>query len=553
MRGQHGAHRERRLGVLGVHDGLRHRALHGLGQGGELRLEQVLDEYPVLRHAAFPQDARAVREQLPGGRDPEGVHRILLLGDQGRGHRVEIPGRPGFQERRPARRPGVEGIHQDVASGVVEGPRVAPHLVVEDAALAPLPDLGDQVRDQDGLARTRGARDDGVLGLGAFGPGDARDAGSGLARGRKEFLRQAGGEGPDASFERLSRGHFRAPHPVRPRHAPAQEPEEEREECDAAQAEPEAQPSLGINGIEHAPPDPFDPRIACDELDPLDRPLIRAPLVHLARIGGIPDGEFGLGQRAQAHDAPLVRARRREDADRGRQDDSQDESKNSPARELAPHPGVVEQGLAAPQGGVSDGHSVLLFHAVCMVAPRASRPRDAPEVLRPGEDVRARGGKSTAVMVMPVIFLGESLGGFPLVGRRRVRPTEPRQRCRTACEPGLDAASRLTDRGGLGMGFDRIHVYEYNTKICGFQAGNECNVDGFTTGTRRRALRVMPLPPEPDTGGREHPSTACIHSLRGCRKNVRSRTRRSSRLPRYDDSLKSGDSLPKGRVFPVPS
>ena len=222
MRRQHGAHRERGLGVLGVDDGLRHRALHGLGQGGQLCLEQVLDEYPVLRHAALPEDARAVREQLPGGRDPEGVHRVLLLGDEGGRHRVEVPGRPGFQEGRPPRRAGVEGIHQDVAGGVVERPRVAPHLVIEDAALAAFPDLGDQVRDQDGLARTRGARDDGVLGFRALGPGDARDAGSGLARRRKELFRQAGGEGPDAPPERLSRSHLRAPHPVRAGHAPAE-------------------------------------------------------------------------------------------------------------------------------------------------------------------------------------------------------------------------------------------------------------------------------------------------------------------------------------------
>jgi len=41
-----------------------------------------------------------------------------------------------------------------------------------------------------------------------------------------------------------------------------------------------------------------------------------------------------------------------------------------------------------------------------MVVLPASWPRDAPEVLPPGEHVRAReAGKSTAVIAMPVIFL----------------------------------------------------------------------------------------------------------------------------------------------------
>ena len=45
---QHGAHRERGLGVVGVDDGLRDRALHGLGERREVGLEQVVDQDPVL-------------------------------------------------------------------------------------------------------------------------------------------------------------------------------------------------------------------------------------------------------------------------------------------------------------------------------------------------------------------------------------------------------------------------------------------------------------------------------------------------------------------------
>ena len=102
VRGQHGPDREGGLGVFGVHDGLGHRALHGPGQGRQVGLEQVVDQHPVLGHALLPEHARAVGEQLPGGRDPEGVHRVLLLGDEGGGHHVEVPGRPGPEEGGPA-------------------------------------------------------------------------------------------------------------------------------------------------------------------------------------------------------------------------------------------------------------------------------------------------------------------------------------------------------------------------------------------------------------------------------------------------------------------
>ena len=196
VRGQHGPDREGGLGVLGVHDGLGHRALHGLGQGRQVGLEQVVDQHPVLGDPLLPEHARAVCEQLPRGRDPEGVHRVLLLGDEGGGHHVEVPGRPGLVEGGPAGRPGIEGVHQHVPGGIEEGAGIAPHLVVEDAALAPGAEPGDEVGDQDGLARSGGAGDDGVLGLGAL-----------RARGSRRCGRRPGAPaGNRASARRSERG-----------------------------------------------------------------------------------------------------------------------------------------------------------------------------------------------------------------------------------------------------------------------------------------------------------------------------------------------------------
>lgn len=76
---------------------------------------------------------------------------------------------PGVEERRPARCLGVQPVQEHLVLRIEEGPREAPHLVVEDVALSSGPDLRDQVQDQHGLARSRGAQDDRVLGLGLLG------------------------------------------------------------------------------------------------------------------------------------------------------------------------------------------------------------------------------------------------------------------------------------------------------------------------------------------------------------------------------------------------
>ena len=124
VRREHGAHRERGLGVLRIDDRLRDRAFHRLGEGRELGLEQVVDQDLVLGDAAFPEHPGAVGEQLARGRHPERVDRVLLLRDQRRGHHVEVARVAGLQEGRPARRPGIQRVHQHVALRVEERPGV---------------------------------------------------------------------------------------------------------------------------------------------------------------------------------------------------------------------------------------------------------------------------------------------------------------------------------------------------------------------------------------------------------------------------------------------
>ena len=155
---------------------LRHGALHGLGEGVEAGLEQVFDQDSVAGLAPFPEHGGAVGEQLACGGDPEGVDGVLLAGDEGGSHGVEVAGVAGFEEGRPAWGASVEGIEKDVAPGIEEGLGVASHLVVDDAALAALAYLLDEVGDEDGLAGARGSGDERVAGLGARGPGDAGDA-----------------------------------------------------------------------------------------------------------------------------------------------------------------------------------------------------------------------------------------------------------------------------------------------------------------------------------------------------------------------------------------
>ena len=319
----------------------------------------------------LPEHARAVGEQLPRGRDPEGVHRVLLLGDEGGGHHVEVPGRPGLEEGGPAGRPGIEGVHQHITRGIEEGAGIAPHLVVEDAALAPGAEPGDEVGDQHGLARAGGARNDGVLGLGAPGPGDPGDAAGGSARGGEQGLGQARGHGLHAPSQLPGRRHFRAADPLGTVQAPSQDREQDRAQDHAPHSDPEAEPRPGVDGMEHAFPDPFDPGVLGDIHDSQGRFLALSPLVRLEGVTWIPERELDLGEGARSDEAPFMGGRGAEQGHGRDQDDRQGDAQKPPADQLAPHVDVMGQGLAAPERCVAEHDETLLLQNTGVFMSRA--------------------------------------------------------------------------------------------------------------------------------------------------------------------------------------
>ena len=381
---QHGAHRERGLRVLRIDDRLRDRAFHGLGQCRQVGLEQMVDQDLVLGDALLPEHAGAVGEQLPRRRHPERVHRVLLLRDQRGRHHVEVARVAGFEKGRPARRPRIERVHQHVARGIEEGPGVAPHLVVDHAALAPGADLRDEIGDQHGLARSGGARDDGVLGLGALRIRDAGNAVGAEARRTRHPVQDAemGGPHPAAQFSR--RHQLGAPDALAARELHAPVPEPGQEEGDDAGADLGAEPGAP----EHL------------RLDALARPPGRhrghdvADLHHalgavgeadlLARIGRVADRELELGEREHAGGVPLrargavpeVPGRHRHRHEGGEQ--------HRGLEQLAPHADRVEDGLAAPERAAAEaahqGRLEIAGHAAARWRPAgAGAKQTGPE------------------------------------------------------------------------------------------------------------------------------------------------------------------------------
>ena len=88
--GEHGAHGEGGLRVLGIDDRLGDGALHRFGKRRQFGLQQMLHQHPVAGLALLPEHAGAVGEELPRGGDPEGIDGVLLLRDEGGGHHVEV-------------------------------------------------------------------------------------------------------------------------------------------------------------------------------------------------------------------------------------------------------------------------------------------------------------------------------------------------------------------------------------------------------------------------------------------------------------------------------
>ena len=177
-------------------------------------------------------------EELAGCGDPERIGSILLAGDQRCRHGVEIPRRAGLEEGGPAGCAPVQRIEEDVPALVEEGLGIGAHLVVDDAAFSPLPDLLHEVRDEHGLARSGGSRDDRVPGLGSLRRGDAGD-GVGPGSGASAKQQQAppprqGAPGELSPADQLSATQAAAPPEPSPQEVQPEEAGDGEARADAA-------------------------------------------------------------------------------------------------------------------------------------------------------------------------------------------------------------------------------------------------------------------------------------------------------------------------------
>ena len=399
--GEHGPHRERRFRVVGIDDGLRHRSLHRLGEFAEVGLEQVLDQDPVFRHPPLAQDARAIGEQLAGRGDPERIDGVLLLRDQRRGHGVEIPRACRFVERRPARAACVKRVEQHVAVRIEERAGVAAHLVVEHAALAALSDLRDEIGDQHGLSGPRGARDDGVLGLGTLGIRHPRDPVGRRLRERQNPIHRAPAKRPYAPFQLLDRGEFRAADAPFATELPPPDPEQHKQRGNGAgrelRAERRAREQLALQFLAHG-----ERTWRGGDVGQRKRHHLSVrPADILPRRGIVAQAELGLRRGYYHGGVPLVTrgavpeppGGAREDPDRGQQQRG--------AQKLAPHVQAVEDGLPAPQRAAAEGPHKGEFSAgqgaVWRIVPARRRrtiPRlgAEPESLAAARQSRKRAG-----------------------------------------------------------------------------------------------------------------------------------------------------------------
>ena len=217
-----------------------------------------------------------------------------------------------------------------------------------------------------------------MLGLGAFGPGDPGDTAGGAARGGEQGLGQAERKRLHAPSQLPGRGHLRAADPFGAVQAPSQDGEQDRKEDHAPHSDPEAEPRLGVDGVEEAFSDPFDPGVLSDIDDPQGRFLALSPLVRLEGMASIPEGELGLGEGARSDEAPFMGGCGAEQGHGRDQDDRQGDAEKPPPDQLAPHVDVVDEGLAASERRVAEHHRVLPFKVVWIAAVSAPFHCDAP-------------------------------------------------------------------------------------------------------------------------------------------------------------------------------
>ena len=333
---------------------------------------------------------------MPCGRDPERVHRVLLLRNERRGHGVEVPGRPGLEERRPARGAGVQRIEQNIPLRIEKRLRITPHLVVDHAPVASLADLLHEVRDQDGLAGPCRAGHDRVLGLGPLGVGNARDA----VRCRRP--------GQSMQCSDLQRVHPPAQLPRAHQFRPAQAfflfqpvalvPEPAEHEGDQAHADLPAEPRAGNDGFK----DPVArgvPRTEGGDIG--DRRHHRVPVLQphfLPGVSVVADGELGFRERQHAGGVTIVGGCRAPEHEHRHGHDEDRDRHHSDGHQLAPHPKPVKNRLPA-----ADGVAAPSFHDLL--------PDLSIDAVRYGPDLRGAGRRRR-----------RAVSGARPVGLREVRP-----------------------------------------------------------------------------------------------------------------------------------
>ena len=307
---------------------------------------------------------------MPRGRDPERVHGVLLLRDQCRGHGVEVPGRAGLEERRPARRPGIQRIEQNVPLRIEKRLRIAPHLVVDHAPVASLPDLLHQIRNQHRLAGARGAGHDGVLGLGPLGVGHARDAvPARLSRNDPPHPRP---QRTHAPCQLLCAHQFRAAHAFLLFQPLALVSEPGQHEGDQAYADLPAEPRAGSDGVEDPVARVVPWGVGGNVVDPPDHRVAVLQTYFLpGRHRSIADGELDFRQRQHAGGVTVIGGcRAPEHHDRHAHGKDRNHHHCDP-RQLVPHPKTVKHRLPAADGVVaprSHDHLPILPLNACRCA-----------------------------------------------------------------------------------------------------------------------------------------------------------------------------------------
>ena len=247
-------------------------------------------------------------------------------------------------------------------------------------------DLGHQVGDQHRLARARGPRDDGVLGLGPLRIRDAGNAPGPRSCCARRAVEQAQVERPQPSMQLGPGDQFRAPDSPLPPDLHAAIPEDGEEERDQPAAGLEAEPGARQQFVEDLLARLERRHRRRDVADGEHAPRAVGEADFLARVPLVAERELGFGQRRHAGGIPF-RARGRMPQVPGRDGDGGEGGEQQRGLEqLAPHADAVEDGLAAPERSAADARHQPRFphRAARRQRPAGRGPKEAgPESVAP--------------------------------------------------------------------------------------------------------------------------------------------------------------------------